>query len=454
MPLLPLLRHALQQASLHGALLLQHQYPELLLQQETLADACWAIDGLVTRSQGVVLLLESPPLLHHVLHILAHSSSSCCCPIECSSSSAAAATVAGPVGAAVTTRAFELDVSTGLKNPCCRICNPQLSHLQQQEQQQQHMLLPLHPALRIVGQIAAGTARQTQQLLSCCCCSRCLECAAAAAAAADGGSGSSSSTSAAGTSLVVSEGAPKPCCARGAPLVLRCLRTLLLRMDRPSLCREACWALSNLAVGSSQQLQQLLQCSILRHALLMLQQQHLGDDLRKEALWLVSNACITATTLQQILPMLQHGAMHQLWALLEAAAAAADGRAAEAALNALSNVVFLAELAQQQQRQQRNLLQQRPQTNAVSCGCCNAAAAAAAAAVQCSCCCHEPLIMLSSLMPGEEGLLLLQQVHQQHLTAAVDRKSDELACKLLQLREVTSPYMPCGTRNHHHLYVN
>ncbi|CDI84883.1 armadillo/beta-catenin-like repeat-containing protein, putative [Eimeria praecox] len=434
-PLLPLLRHALQQASVQQVLEPQQQ-AELLLQQETLADACWAIDGLVSRPEGVSLLLQTPPLLQHVVHTLAHSSGCCCCAAECSSSNTNSGGVVGAADAAAAARAFELDVSTGLRNACCRVCNPQLQQLQQawEQQQQQHMLLPLHPALRVVGQIAAGTARQTQQLLSCCCCMRCMRSASAAA----GDTGTSSSSSRVLDKGFVYKDVSEPCCARGTPVVLRCLRSLLMRLSRPSLSREACWALSNLAVGSSHQLQQLLQCNVLRHALLLLEQQNLGEELRKEALWLVSNACTTAANLQQLLPLLQHGALQHLWTLLEVAAAAADGRAAEAALNALTNVIRLAEAAQQQH------------AGAVSCGCCSAEATAA----QCSCFCHRPLLMLSSLMPGDEGLILLQQVHQQHLTAAADMKSDELACKLLRLRNsAASPYIP-SSRSHSHLFVN
>ncbi|CDJ68705.1 armadillo/beta-catenin-like repeat-containing protein, putative [Eimeria necatrix] len=413
-PLVPLLRHALQQASPQQVLPPQ-QHAELILQQETLADVCWAIDGLVTRPEGVSLLLQTPPLLLHVVHALAHSSGCCCCAVDSTPNEG----VEG--NAASNARTFELDVLTGRRNRCCRVCNPQLAHLLQDPQQQQHMLLPLHPALRIIGQIAAGTARHTQQLLSSCCCMRCL---ASATAAVHGSTGSSSN---AGGCLPPEE-TLKPCCSRGTPVVLRCLRALLIRVSLPSLCREACWALSNLAVGNSEQLQQLLQCNIPQYALMLLEQPHLGDELRKEALWLVSNACTTAATFQQLLVMLQHGALRHLWALLEAAAAAADGRAAEAALNAIYNVVFLAEAAQQQR------------SGMISCGCCGATAAAA----QCSCCCHKPLLLLSSLMPGDEGLMLLQQVRQQHLTDAADIKSDQLACKLLHLRNTINPSMSSG----------
>ncbi|OEH76767.1 armadillo beta-catenin-like repeat-containing protein [Cyclospora cayetanensis] len=403
LPLLPLLRHALQQASLHQ---MPHREADWTLQQETLADAFWAVDGLVTSPNGVSLLLESPPLLQHVIHALAHSSESCCCAAECwggaeavaliqaaGDGSGCAGTLAGG-SEATTARVSEVDLSTGLRNACCRVCSLKKQHVQQQRaQERQRSLLPLHPALRVVGQVAAGSTRQTQQLLACCCCLRCLEASHAPSVAAEDPCSNADSLSLSKRRFLP-RASDRPCCARGIPVVLRCLRTLLLQTDRPSLCREACWALSNLAVGSSQQLQLLLQSNILRHALLMLQEQpHVGPELRKEALWLVSNACATAESLQQILPLLQHGALQQLWALLEIAAATADGRAAEAALSALGNIVQL------------------------------------------------------------EALLLLQQVYEQHLTATADRKSDELACKLLQLRDSTHHAVPFGSKNHH-LFVN
>jgi importin subunit alpha-6/7 len=69
--------------------------------------------------------------------------------------------------------------------------------------------------------------------------------------------------------------------------VLPCLATLLSN-DRKSICKDACWALSNITAGTKEQLQAVIDHNVIPALVHMLETEDF--DIRKECTRAISNS--------------------------------------------------------------------------------------------------------------------------------------------------------------------
>lgn len=70
--------------------------------------------------------------------------------------------------------------------------------------------------------------------------------------------------------------------------------------------KEVCWTLSNIAAGSTQQVQQLIDCGIMSSLIEAAKSSMIVHDVKVEACWAVLNATSCGTS-QQIQFLVQHG---------------------------------------------------------------------------------------------------------------------------------------------------
>uniref|UniRef100_A0A8C3JIW6 Importin subunit alpha n=1 Tax=Calidris pygmaea TaxID=425635 RepID=A0A8C3JIW6_9CHAR len=110
----------------------------------------------------------------------------------------------------------------------------------------------------------------------------------------------------------------------------------LLRHAKPSIQKEAAWALSNIAAGPGQQIQQLITCGLLPPLVELLDK---GDfKAQKEAVWAVANFT-TGGTEEQVVQLVQSGVLKPLLNLL----LAKDSKTILIILDTISNLFLTAE---------------------------------------------------------------------------------------------------------------
>jgi importin subunit alpha-6/7 len=96
--------------------------------------------------------------------------------------------------------------------------------------------------------------------------------------------------------------------------VLSPLKAMLLQMLNPTtgnelsreIQKEVCWTLSNIAAGSTEQVQQLIDCGIMSSLIDAAKSSAIVHDVKVEACWAVLNATSCGTS-QQIEYLVQQG---------------------------------------------------------------------------------------------------------------------------------------------------
>ncbi|CBZ54706.1 putative armadillo/beta-catenin-like repeat-containing protein [Neospora caninum Liverpool] len=301
LPVVPLLQHVL----------LNFQ------DDEALSDALWALDGLAGHPRGATLLAERRELLTAVIHVLAHCSSACCCRCPTLSATASPDHAAAPSSLHV----WPLKEAGGpfARNSCCRTCCGASPKSPPEAETEQHHQMCVRPALRIVGQVATGSVRQTQLLLDCCVTDQ------------RGIYGDENSRHASST-------AERSLSSQPSSLLLHILR-ILLHHERKAVRKDCGWCISNIAVGSLHQLQQLLDLGVLEAVLMQLSSRgEEEEEVRRELLWVVVNACTTADR-AVLVRLLELGAVRPVCEMLRVAARTADPKAAAAAVDAVASIL-------------------------------------------------------------------------------------------------------------------
>lgn len=158
-------------------------------------------------------------------------------------------------------------------------------------------LIVQRPALRVIGQIAAGDTEQTQEII-------------------DNG-------------------------------VLGPLKNLL-DSPRKSIRKDACWTLSNIAAGSASQLQAILAAGIIPK---LVEVFHNDNELevKKEGAWAICNACTTQNN-EQLEYLIAHGCVRPVCEMV----AIDDPKILEVALEALDSILEFGERARAVHRQTTN----------------------------------------------------------------------------------------------------
>ncbi|KEP63862.1 UNVERIFIED_CONTAM: Armadillo/beta-catenin family repeat-containing protein [Hammondia hammondi] len=425
LPVMPLLQHVL----------LNFQ------DDEALSDALWALDGVAGHPRGATLFAERRELLTAVIHVLAHCISVCCCGCSKLATSASADDVQSFTGLRGSAPERE---GPSARNLCCRVCSG-VSEKVSLEAETEQLQICVRPALRIVGQVATGSVRQTQVLLDCCVTDQ---------KGLYGNSNASQASSAPGTGV---NGQP-------STLLLHILR-ILLHHERKTVRKDCGWCISNIAVGSLYQLQQLLSLGVLEAVLMRLcPRGEEEDEVRRELLWVVVNACTTADR-AVLIRLLELGAIRPVCEMLRVAARTADPKAAAAAADAVASILEkFAPVAEPRtldrdcsERSEAGWLAegagfQKSTGNLVcwygkggrticssgltasSCGCCSGENSGIRHV--CACTCHHLLLLSSALLLEEDCPLLLQLLVQQlqqqpanlcpHLVARIGRTCEAL----------------------------
>merc|ERR1711879_246193 len=138
------------------------------------------------------------------------------------------------------------------------------------------------PALRVIGNIVTGDEIQTQVAISCGC--------------------------------------------------LPALKHMLDHHPKKSIKREVCWTLSNITAGSQQQIQAVLNASIIDSLILHMKESEF--DVRKEAAWAIANATSSGSP-EQITTLVNKGCIPPLCELVQAP----DVRVVAVSLEGLENIL-------------------------------------------------------------------------------------------------------------------
>jgi len=109
--------------------------------------------------------------------------------------------------------------------------------------------------------------------------------------------------------------------------------SLLLEDEHRDVHQEACWTVSNIAAGTSEQIQALISSQIMLHLIRLLQESH-DNQVREEAAWAISNVA-SGGKAEQIRMLLGLGCVAPLANLL---VGAWDMRVAAVALEGLENL--------------------------------------------------------------------------------------------------------------------
>jgi importin subunit alpha-6/7 len=95
------------------------------------------------------------------------------------------------------------------------------------------------------------------------------------------------------------------------PEVIDALHTLLISHERSSR-KEAAWTLSNISAGSEAQLQMVINAGVIPTIISMILSPELDIDVRRECVWVLSNAMATArtsSTMDQVMYLLEQNAL-------------------------------------------------------------------------------------------------------------------------------------------------
>ena len=106
----------------------------------------------------------------------------------------------------------------------------------------------------------------------------------------------------------------------------------LLEHPKKNIRKEACWTISNITAGTSEQIQSVIDAEVFPKLIDMLV--HADFDIQKEAAWAVSNATSGGSP-QQIVYIVQQGAIEPLCNLLEVK----DTKVVTVALEGIENIL-------------------------------------------------------------------------------------------------------------------
>jgi len=106
---------------------------------------------------------------------------------------------------------------------------------------------------------------------------------------------------------------------------------------KKTLCKEACWALSNICAGNTRQVQAIISADIIPR-LVQLMRDDQPTEIRKEAGWAISNACSGGNKLQ-IKYIVSKGALNALCYLLDSS----DNKSLLVALEGIDNILHAGE---------------------------------------------------------------------------------------------------------------
>ncbi|PHJ18023.1 armadillo beta-catenin family repeat-containing protein [Cystoisospora suis] len=355
--------------------LLQHVLMEMK-DEEALADALWALDGIAGHARGAGLIAEDQQLLTCIVHILAHCTDVCCCRCDDgasslgnavpSSSNQSSECVATPVfpsigssfdnwrrkdeerrtGAeGVTLQPCRDVIRSKRRNHCCRVCmtdggtsrmstasGEDLPTRTERDGRGKENLpcsyqLCIRPALRIIGQIATGSVQQTQRLVDCC--KRKKPSGMIDHENRNETIGESKCSgrhfSNEGESLLLGNRYARDVRQRmdenendRNPVILDILR-VLIRHERKAIRKDCGWCLSNMAVGSLGQLAALMNSDLISLVLSRLlptssiNHKEEEEDVRREFLWVIINASTTAASDRSIIiSLIKQGIVHPI----------------------------------------------------------------------------------------------------------------------------------------------